>query len=169
MNSNTLKHCEIVREMALIHDKACSTAELINTCFALNLIIYLLYFVSNVIIFCFGIYYYLNTLNSPTSLLIVNIITLQWILYYLIGVVWIILIASWIKSEGRMTVMLFHELTISNSDARLLKTVQLSTMQIVHRQPTISGVLFNIDFELITLMIGAVLSYTIILVQFNSS
>ena len=28
VNSNTLKHCEIVREMALIHDKACSTAEL---------------------------------------------------------------------------------------------------------------------------------------------
>lgn len=169
VKSNILEDCEVVREMALLHDKVCRTAELINASFALNLINYLLYFVFYVILFSFGTYNYLITPNAPINQLIMSFITLQWILYYLVGLVWIILIASWIKSEGKMTVKLFHQLTILNNDTRLLKTVQMSTMQIVHRQPTISAGLFNIDYELTTLMIGAVFSYTIILVQFNSS
>lgn len=169
VNSNTLEHCEIVRMMAILHDKVCSTAKLINVCFALNLINYLIYFVFFVILFSFGIYHYLDTPNAPIKQLFINFITLQWILYYAIGLVWIILIASWIKSEGKMTVKLFHQLTISNNDVKLLKTIQLSTMQIKHRQPEISAGLFKIDLELTALIIGAVFSYTIILVQFNSS
>lgn len=169
VKSNIQEHCEIVREMAILHDKVCRTAELINACFALNLINYLLSFVFYVILFSFGTNNYVTTANAPIKQLIMSFITLQWILYYLVGLVWIILIASWIKSEGKITVKLFHQLTILNNDIRLLKTVQMSTMQIVHRQPTISAGLFNIDYELTTLMIGAVFSYTIILVQFNSS
>lgn len=163
------KHCDIVREMAILHDKVCRIAELINECFAFNLINFLLYFVFDLILFSFGVYNHSSTPNAPIEQVIMNIITLQWIVYYFVGVFWTIVIASWIKSEGKMTVQLLHELTIHNNDVKLLSAVQLSTMQIVHRQPTISVGLFNIDFELTTLMIGAVFSYTIILVQFESS
>lgn len=169
MNSSPLEHCKIVREMAILHDKVCSIAELINSCFAFNLITFLLYFVFDVILFSFGIYNYLITPNAPIDQLIMNFITLQWIIYYFVGIFWIILIASWIKSEGKMIVKLLQELSIHSNDVKLLTAVQLSTMQIVHRQPTISAGLFKIDFELTTLMIGAVVSYTIILVQFESS
>lgn len=169
MNSNPLEHCKIVQKMAILHDKVCTITELINSCFAFNLITFLLYFVFDVILFSFGIYNYLITPNAPIDQLIMNFITLQWIIYYFVGLFSIISIASWIKSEGKMTVKLLQELTIHSNDVKLLKAVQTSTMQIVHRQPTISSGLFNIDFELTTVMIGAVFSYTIILVQFENS
>lgn len=169
VNSKTFKHCESVREIAILHDIVCRITELMNQCFAFNLITFLFYIVFDVILFSFGIYNYLTTPNAAVDQLIMNLVILQWIIYYFIGLFWIIVIASWIKSEGKKTVQLLQDLIIHNNEVQLLKAVQLSTMQIVHQQPTISVGLFDIDFQLITLMIGAVFSYTIILVQFESS
>lgn len=161
--------CKAITIVTILHSKITETTNLINICFSFNTVTYLFQLVFFTIFFSFGFYHYIISQNSELTQLLLNVVTLQWILFYLIGIMWVIVLSCRIKSQGNLTAVLFHKMLIKKNNPKILKIVQLSALQFHHHSPEISCGMFKMDWSLMLTMIGAVFSYIIILIQFDST
>lgn len=161
--------CRALKIVKILHCKITETTNLINICFSLNIITYLFQLVFFTIFVSFGFYHYITSEDSEFSQFLMNFITLQWILFYLLAILWVIVLSNKIKHQGKSTALLFHKMLMKRRNPEMLKIVQLSALQFYHQSPEISCGMFKIDWPLMLTMIGAVFSYLIILIQFDSS
>lgn len=160
--------CKAMMIVTILHAKITETTNLINICFSFNIITYLFQLVFFSIFISFGFYHYLISENSEFSQLLLNIVTLQWIVFYLLAILWVLVFSSKIKCQGNSTAILIHKMLIKKNSPKILKIVQLSALQFYHQSPEISCGLFKIDWSLMLTMIAAVFSYLIILIQFDN-
>lgn len=160
--------CKAMKIVKILHGKITETTNLINICFSFNIITYLFQLVFFTIFISFGFYHYIMSESSEFSQLLMNVITLQWIIFYLLAILWVLVLSSKIKHQGHLTAFFFHKMLMEKNNPKILKIVQLSALQFYHQSPEISCGMFKIDWPLMLTMIGAVFSYLIILIQFDS-
>ena len=161
--------CRAMNIVKILHGKITETTHIINICFSINIITYLFQLVFFTIFVSFGFYHYITSEDSEFSQFLMNVITLQWIIFYLLAILWVLVLSTKIKHQGKSTAFLFHQMLMKKTNSKILKIVQLSTLQFYHQSPEISCGMFKIDWPLMLTMIAAVFSYLIILIQFDSS
>lgn len=159
--------CSLIKMAARLYDKICDSTELINSYFSFNMISSCIQFTFVIIFFSFGIFHHLVDVNSNNNQLLYSVVTFTWILYFSMPVVWIIIISSWIKNESELIVQLFHKLSMLRNHKSIIRNVELVTLQMFHRKPLISCVLFDIDWTLALSIFGTTISYVVILIQFD--
>lgn len=160
---------EIIKKVTLMYEKLCDITELYNVCFAFNIIIYFAQFTFIVIFNLFAMYHYFTSSDSQYQELIFNLISFGWVLYYAWSPIWILIFSSWIKTQGIETGALFHKLMNVKNNIKLMNTFNITTMQLNHRQLSISCGLFQVDFQYLFGFIGTVFSYLIIMIQFDTA
>lgn len=160
---------KVIKKITIIYEKLCDITDLYNVCFAFNIMIYFVQFTFFVIFNLFAIYQYLITPVSQYHELIFNFISFGWVLYYAWSAIWILIFSSWIKTQGNETGALFHKLMNVKNDINLMNTFNITTMQLNHRQLSISCGLFEVDWQYLFGFIGTVFSYLIIMIQFDTA
>lgn len=162
-------HLLIVRKIRILYMKVAETVELFNFCFTFNVIVYFMQFLFFMILNLFRIYHFLTSsvfLIEELNMVILGYVSM---LYYFWAWLWLVLFSSWIESEGNKTSILLQTLTFSYNDLKTLEAVKLAKLQMSHKKVVISCGLFEINWSFLTIMFGSVISYFIILIQFNSS
>lgn len=161
-------HLLIVRKIRILYMKVTETVELFNFCFTFNVIVYFLQFMFFMILNLFRIYHFLASSMFLIKELNMVILGLAWELYYFWAWLWLVMFSSWIESEGNKTLILLQTLTFTCNDLKTLEAVKLAKLQMSHKKVVISCGLFEINWSFLTIMFGSVISYLIILIQFNS-
>lgn len=169
INSKDTDHLMIVRKIRILHMKMVETVELYNFCFTFNTIFYNMQFMFFLIINLFRLFHFFTSSTFLIEDLNMMILTYTFNFYYFSGVLWLVLFSSWIESEGNYTLILLQTFTLSYNDSKTLQAVKLAKLQMSHKKVVISCGLFEINWNFLTTMIGSIISYLIILIQFNSS
>ena len=169
INSKESDHLLIVRKIRIIYMKVADTVDLFNFCFTFNVIIYFLQYLFFVILNFFRLFHILTSSIFLIEELKMMILGYAWNFYYFWAALWLVLFSSWIESEGNKTAILLQTLTFSYNDLKTLEAVKLAKLQFYHKKVVISCGLFVINWSFLTIMLGSVISYLIILIQFDSS
>lgn len=161
-------HLLIVRKIRILHIKVIETIELFNFCFTFNAIIYFLQYMFYMIFNFFRLFHLLTSSIFLIAELHMMILGYVWNFYYFWAALWLVLFSSWIECEGNKTLILLQTLTFCYNDPKTLEAVKLAKLQMSHKKVVISCGLFEINWSFLTIMFGSVISYLIILIQFNS-
>lgn len=159
----------VLKQFGRLHCKLADSLELLNQCFAVNLLSYFLQFTIYCIFHFYGFYHYLT--SSPDMAFrdfILNTISFFYLLFFFWFGAWMIVVSSWIKSEGNKTALLAHSKMIIN-DPKTLRACNDLCLQLCHIKPNISCGLFIVDWTFLFTFISALFSYLIILIQFANS
>lgn len=161
-------HLLIVRKIRILHIKVAETVELFNFYFTFNVIIYFLQYMFYMLFNLFRLFHFLTSPIFLIGELHMMILGYVWNFYYFWAALWLVLFSSWIESEGNNTLILLQTLTFSYNDPKTLAAVKLAKLQMSHKKVVISCGLFEINWSFLAIIFGSVISYLIILIQFNS-
>lgn len=157
---------QIIKKLGKLHIKLANILELMNECFSISLLSYFLQFIIYSIFFFFSFYHYLTSLDVTFSDLILNIISFLYFLFFFWFGAWMIIVSSWIKSEGNETASIINSKKIQ--DEKVLRACNDLCLQLYHIKLKISCGLFTVDWIFLLGFISALFSYLIILIQFES-
>lgn len=157
---------ELVSRIRRIHGRLIDTLDLVNSCFAMNLLNYFFQFLIFSVFNFFGLYHYLVSHEKQLPELIFSTITFFYFTFFFWFGAWIITISSWIESQGDKTKSLIH-LKIAQ-DSKTAKSRSNFCLQLDHNRPRINCGLFNVNWIILFGFVSTLFSYLIILIQFES-
>lgn len=156
----------LMKKIGKLFNKLSDTQDLVNSCYAINLLNYFFQFFVYNIFFFFGLFHYLTSPDAAFTELIFNIISGFYLVYFFWFGAWMITVSSWIKSEGCKMKILIHSQSMTTS--KDLKAFANICLQLNHQKPVISCGLFIVDWSFLFIFVGSLFSYLIILVQFET-
>lgn len=159
-----------LKGVASLVDKICDSLDCLKVCYTINTVIYLSHFAFYSIIATYGFISYFSKTNRSSLELTLSLMTLCWHSYYAPFVIWMFLLASWIKKEGKM-IEVFIQKLLHKTPSQKVKThkrAEFIFMQLHHRRPLISCGVFVIDWHLLFYFMGICFSYLVIVIQFDN-
>jgi 7tm Chemosensory receptor len=152
--------------IARLLNKLNETLDLMNSCFAINLLNYFFQFIIFSVFFFFSLYHSVTAHDANFRDFILNIISGFWLLFFLWYGAWMVIMSNWLKVEGANTKLVIHSKEVT--DPICLKTFNLLCLQLEHSTPLVTSGLFHIDWPYLFTFISALFSYLIILIQFET-
>ena len=155
-----------LRRLGRVHNMLCDTLHLINSCFAINFLDFFTEFVIFNTFFLFEFYFLLTSTHKTVHELAFNVIAAFYTFFFACLAASIILVSSWVKTEGEKTKSLIHLRTSRQS--KVLKFYNQFSLQVDHQRPVVSCGVFEVDLTFLFSVLSGLFSYLIILIQFES-
>ncbi|XP_048510231.1 putative gustatory receptor 28b [Athalia rosae] len=159
--------CGQIRTIAMIHGALCEAAFDVNQAFGINIVVG----VGNaLIISTIALYYVFEEIKYTTGSYFRIVGSLNWGILNSIHVVYMVTVCNMARTQASLTGKLIHKFKIRGIDTTLNNVIQAFSLQLHHEKIEFSGAgLFRLDATLIQSIAGAVTTYLVILIQFDSS
>ncbi|XP_065079871.1 putative gustatory receptor 2a [Ochlerotatus camptorhynchus] len=158
----------MLKRIKILLDKLIGTIDLINHCFAIQI----LYCAGMCFIIGVFICFYLcrSLIHHQNVDLFMSIATLFWYFYYLFFILVFIAVGSRIASVSkRIGVHVHKAINCSRTSTVISNELLIFSQQLLHHSPVITCGLFVYDWSLFYTILGATATYLIILIQFDVS
>ena len=162
---NIKKMYQNLRAVADIVDRICDTLDSVKFCNTINTVTFIFFTSFYVILGIFANVSYVIRVNPNRNELFFALLVSSWIYYFSPFFIAIFFITSKIKSGGLEMESQLHNLPAKAPE--LNQKLELILMQLEHRQPKISCGIFVIDWYFLFSCMSGVLSYLVIIVQFE--
>lgn len=147
---------KVVKKASIMHDNFCDAFEAISVFYLFNILTYLFGFWYFDIFFVYEIFIYLKAPNDE----------IMWFFFYSNCTMWMIIFSSWATNEGKRTANLIEKMVVLTKDTKVAWKANILIQQVTHRSPKISCEMFDLNWKFFFSTIGAVFSFSIILIQF---
>lgn len=164
-DQNQMLNKLLLNRVAIIFDKMCDILDGTSKFYLFSLLGFMLGFAYFNMFFIYLLF--LNIKLASREILYFSASSTLWMFYFSPGVIILTTLASWIEREGRKTVNIMQQLiNCDNNNTRDLKSLHLLIQQTSHRSSRISCGLFLLNWKFFFSMLGAIFSFSIILIQF---
>lgn len=163
-NNETKEQIDVVKKASIMHDKLCDVFESLSAFYLISNLIFLSFTMFFYVFFIYSFYVYLKT---PSDIMFhLSMSALLWTIFYFPFVFGIMACSSWVQTEGSKTADLIQQLANKDKKLKCLKSSIVLTFQSAHRKPTITCGLFKLNWKTFAALIGSILSFSIISIQF---
>jgi 7tm Chemosensory receptor len=156
-----------LKKVDIIYYKLCDTCELVSSTF-LSLCLYSLY--QFMYFYVFSIFCFIISFKNPgPEAVFFTICGVCWVCLYSPFVFWMIIFSNRIKNQTSNMAEKAQTLLMKDKSLEVSRSINNLLLSMSHRAPHIDCRLFGLNWKLLFVILASILSYELILIQFEAA